>query len=70
MGFMVAQAFQSIPYTLDFSTWYASHAFGVILSFMALAGWGFYISLGGPMEQRVTRIVLHSIISGFRVPRC
>jgi serine/threonine-protein kinase len=47
VGFMVAQAFQSIPYTFDFSTWYASHAFGVILSFMALAAWGFYTSLGG-----------------------
>jgi hypothetical protein len=47
VGFMVAQAFQSLPYTLDFSTWYASHVFGVILSFIALATWGFYTSLGG-----------------------
>jgi hypothetical protein len=47
VGFMVAQAFQSIPYTLDFSTWYASHVFGVILSFIAMAAWGFYTSLGG-----------------------
>jgi hypothetical protein len=44
---MVAQAFQSLPYTLDSSTWYASHVFGVILSFVALAAWGFYTSLGG-----------------------
>jgi predicted Ser/Thr protein kinase len=47
VGFMVAQAFQSIPYTLDFSTWYASHVFSVILSFIAMAAWGFYTSLGG-----------------------
>jgi hypothetical protein len=47
VGFMVVQGFQSIPYTLDFSTWYAGHAFGEILSFMALAAWGFYTSLGG-----------------------
>jgi hypothetical protein len=46
VGFMVAQAFQSLPYTLDSSTWYASHVFGVILSFVALAAWGFYTSLG------------------------
>ena len=52
VGFMVAQTFQSIPYTLDFSTWYASHVLGVILSFVALAAWGFYTSLGG---QRLWR---------------
>jgi serine/threonine-protein kinase len=47
VGFMVAQGFQSIPYTLDFSIWYASHAFSVVLSFIALATWGFHTSLGG-----------------------
>jgi hypothetical protein len=47
VGFMVAQTFQGIPYTLDFSTWYASHVLGVILSFIALAVWGFYTSLSG-----------------------
>jgi Protein kinase domain len=52
VGFMVGQAFQSLPYTVDFSTWYASHVFGVILSFVALAAWGFYTSLGG---QRLWR---------------
>ena len=47
VGFMVAQTFQSIPYTLDFSIWYASHMLGMILSFIALAVWAFYTSLGG-----------------------
>jgi len=47
VGFFVSDAFQVIPYTLDFSTWYASRAFVVILSVIALAAWGFYTSLGG-----------------------
>ena len=47
VGFMVGQAFQSLPYTLNFSAWYASHVFSVVLSFVALAAWGFYTSLGG-----------------------
>jgi len=37
----------NMPYTLDFSNWYAPAVFGVLLSFVAIAGWGFYTSLGG-----------------------
>jgi predicted Ser/Thr protein kinase len=47
VGSSVFLALQSQPYTLDFSAWYASHVFGVILSVLALAAWGFYTSLGG-----------------------
>jgi len=52
VGYFVSNAFQTIPYTLDFSTWYASHVFFEILSIIALAAWGFYTSLGG---QRVLK---------------
>ena len=37
----------NLPYTLDFSNWYAPAVFAVLLSFVAIAGWGFYTSLGG-----------------------
>src|SRR5215470_15746874 len=37
----------SIPYTPDFSTWYASTMLVALLSIIALAVWGFYTSLGG-----------------------
>jgi predicted Ser/Thr protein kinase len=36
-----------LPFTLDTSIWYASSAFAVLASFVALAVWGFYTSLGG-----------------------
>jgi hypothetical protein len=35
----------SLPYTLDFSTWYAGSTASVVLSVFALAAWGFYTSL-------------------------
>jgi predicted Ser/Thr protein kinase len=37
----------NVPYTLDFSNWYATDALAIVLSFVALAGWGFFTSLGG-----------------------
>lgn len=36
-----------VPYTLDFSNWYATDALAVVLSFLVIAVWGFYTSLGG-----------------------
>ena len=39
--------FSSIPYTLDFSAWYAGSAVSVVLSVLGLAAWGFYTSLAG-----------------------
>jgi len=47
VGLFVSDVFQEMPYTLDFSNWYASRVFVVILSVIALAAWGFYTSLGG-----------------------
>jgi serine/threonine protein kinase len=37
----------NVPITLDFSNWYAARAFCVLLSFVAIAAWGFYSSLAG-----------------------
>jgi hypothetical protein len=36
-----------IPFTADLSAWYMSASFFALLSVVALAGWGFYHSLGG-----------------------
>ncbi len=37
----------NLPYTLDFSRWYASHVTAILVCFAAIAAWGFYTSLGG-----------------------
>jgi hypothetical protein len=37
----------NVPITLDFSNWYAVSGWAVMLSFVAVAGWGFHTSLGG-----------------------
>jgi predicted Ser/Thr protein kinase len=42
-----ANVLLGLPYTLDFSLWYADSALLVLLSFVAIAAWGIYYSLGG-----------------------
>ena len=42
-----ANVLLSLPFTLDFSLWYADSSLLVLLSFVAIAAWGFYHSLGG-----------------------
>ncbi len=37
----------NVPFTADFSAWYMSTTLLALLSVVALAGWGFYHSLGG-----------------------
>ena len=37
----------NVPITLDFFNWYATRALFVVLSFVAIAAWGFYTSLAG-----------------------
>jgi hypothetical protein len=37
----------NVPFTADFSAWYMSTFALTLLSVVALAGWGFYQSLGG-----------------------
>ena len=47
VAIFTANVLLNLPYTLDFSLWYANGAFLVVLSFVAIAAWGFYLSRGG-----------------------
>ncbi len=47
MATFTANVLLNVPFTLDFSEWYATNAVWVVLSIIALAGWGFYTSLAG-----------------------
>ena len=47
VAIFTANIMLSVPYTLDFSKWYTPASFAVLLSFVAIAVWGFYTSLGG-----------------------
>lgn len=46
-GVFTANVLLNLPVTLDSSHWYAGTSLAVVLSFLAIAGWGFYTSLGG-----------------------
>ncbi len=43
----------SVPFTADFSAWYMGTTVLALLSVVALAGWGFYHSLGGEPVWKV-----------------
>jgi uncharacterized membrane protein YhdT len=43
----MANLLLNVPYTLDFSNWYAAHCMFLVLLFVALGAWGFYLSLAG-----------------------
>lgn len=47
VGAFTVDMLGNLPLTADFSAWYAPTAFLALLSVLALAGWGFYHSLGG-----------------------
>jgi len=47
VAIFTADVLLNLPYTLDFSIWYAGSAFAVLLSFVAIASWGFFLSLAG-----------------------
>jgi len=47
VAIFTANVILNVPVTLDFSVWYAPASFAVLLSFIAIAAWGFYTSLGG-----------------------
>jgi serine/threonine-protein kinase len=46
-GVFTANVVLNLPFTLDFSHWYAGTSLAVLLSFVAIAVWGFFTSLGG-----------------------
>ena len=43
----------NLPITADFSEWYVGTSVLALLSVFALAGWGFYHSLGGAPVWKV-----------------
>lgn len=45
--------FANVPFSADLSAWYMSTALLALLSVVALAGWGFYHSLGGERARRM-----------------
>ena len=47
IGVFVADVLLNVPYSLDFSNWYAAHNLLIVFSFFAIGVWGFYLSLGG-----------------------
>jgi cbb3-type cytochrome oxidase subunit 3/predicted Ser/Thr protein kinase len=47
VAIFTADVVLNVPFTLDFSRWYATTAMAVLLSFLAIAAWGFHTSLGG-----------------------
>jgi serine/threonine-protein kinase len=47
VGAFTVDLLGNVPFTTDFSAWYMSTAALALLSVVALAGWGFYHSLGG-----------------------
>jgi predicted Ser/Thr protein kinase len=53
VGVFTADMLSNVPFTLDFSEWYAPTALMALLSVVALAGWGFYHSLGGEPVWKV-----------------
>jgi hypothetical protein len=46
-GVFTANVLLNLPLTLDVSIWYAGTSLAVLLSFVAIAVWGFYTSLAG-----------------------
>ena len=47
IGVFLADVLLNVPYSLDFSNWYAAHNLLIVFSFFAIGLWGFYLSLGG-----------------------
>ena len=47
VGAFTVDMIANIPFTADLSEWYVGTTVLALLSVVALAGWGFYHSLGG-----------------------
>jgi hypothetical protein len=43
----MANTLLNVPYTLDFSNWYAAHCLLIVVTFVAVAVWGLYNALAG-----------------------
>jgi serine/threonine-protein kinase len=53
VGAFTVDMLGNVPFTADFSVWYSNTTLLALLSVVALAGWGFYHSLGGEPLWRV-----------------
>jgi hypothetical protein len=53
VGAFTLDMIENVPLTGDFSVWYAGTSMLALLSVVALAGWGFYHSLGGERVWKV-----------------
>ena len=53
VGAFTVDMLTNVPLTTDFSQWYTASALLALLSVVALAGWGFYHSLGGEPVWKV-----------------
>jgi hypothetical protein len=53
VGAFTVDMLVNVPFTADFSVWYASTTLFALLSVVALAVWGFYHSLGGEPVWKV-----------------
>jgi serine/threonine protein kinase len=53
VGAFTIDMLANVPFTTDFSVWYAGTTLLALLSIVALAGWGFYHSLGGQAVWKV-----------------
>ena len=53
IGVFTVDMVANVPLTADFSEWYMSTSLLAVLSLVALAGWGFYHSLGGAPVWKV-----------------
>ncbi len=47
IGSFMTNVLLNVPFTLDFSNWYAAHCLFIVLTFVAIGAWGFYNSLAG-----------------------
>jgi len=53
IGAFTVDMLANVPFTADFSEWYATTTLLTLVSIVALAGWGFYHSLGGEPVWKV-----------------
>jgi hypothetical protein len=53
LGAFTVDMFLNVPFTADFSEWYAPSTALALLTVLALAAWGFYHSLGGEPVWKV-----------------
>ena len=64
VGVFLADVLLNVPYSLDFSNWYAAHNLLIVFSFFAIGVWGFYLSLGGKIvDARIFRSIVAMLIS-------